>query len=392
MKNKLPILLLAFAVVSCGKSDKKQESENSDTNLKDVHLLADKQATKETAVLYNNLFNLREEGYMFGHQDDLAYGVEWKYEEGRSDVKDVTGDYPAVYGWDIGRLENNAEKNLDGVPFEKMKEFIKQVYDRGGVNTISWHMNNPLSGGDSWDNPQGTVASILPGGEKHEIFKGWLDNAALFFLSLKGSDGKQIPVLYRPYHEFTGNWFWWCKNTTTPQQFKELWKFTVNYFEEKGVHNLIYVYNTSDANVNTQEDFMEYYPGDEYVDMMSFDAYQMGEGPKLEEYSKKVNRLLTVVQKTADEHGKLTALAETGYEAIPYEKWWTETLTNAVGKNKISYVLVWRNHGWNEHMDPPRMHYYAPYSGHSYKEDFIQYYKDRNTLFQSDVTKEKLYQ
>src|SRR5436190_18227416 len=71
---------------------------------------ADKKATKETVALYNNLKKLLSKGFMFGHQDDLAYGVGWKYDAstssaGRSDIKDVTGDYPAVYGWELGHLE-----------------------------------------------------------------------------------------------------------------------------------------------------------------------------------------------------------------------------------------------------------------------------------------------
>lgn len=83
-------------------------------------LPADKGATKETVNLYNNLKKLADKGFMFGHQDDLAYGVEWKYKEGRSDILEVAGDYPAVYGWDLGGLErNNSDVNLDGVPFKK---------------------------------------------------------------------------------------------------------------------------------------------------------------------------------------------------------------------------------------------------------------------------------
>ena len=63
----------------------------------------DRLATKETVNLYRNLKKLLDKGILFGHQDDLAYGVGWQYEEGRSDIKDVTGDYPAVYGWELGR-------------------------------------------------------------------------------------------------------------------------------------------------------------------------------------------------------------------------------------------------------------------------------------------------
>src|SRR5206468_4906629 len=111
----------------------------------------DKQATKETVHLYKNLAKLRAKGYMFGHQDDLAYGVGWKYEPGRSDIKDVTGDYPAVYGFELGRLELDHQVNLDSVPFDQMKNFIRTAYERGGVITLSWHLNNPLTGKTAWD-------------------------------------------------------------------------------------------------------------------------------------------------------------------------------------------------------------------------------------------------
>ena len=72
--------------------------------------LSDKKATAETKILYHNLKKLTQKGILFGHQDDLAYGVNWRYEGGRSDVKEVTGDYPAVYGWDLSGLERKSDK------------------------------------------------------------------------------------------------------------------------------------------------------------------------------------------------------------------------------------------------------------------------------------------
>jgi mannan endo-1,4-beta-mannosidase len=383
MKNKITILLGVFFLVSC-KSTSPQVAVKPHP--------ADKNATPATVALYQNLFAAKQKGYMFGHQDDLAYGVNWRYEAGRSDIKDVTGDYPAVYGWDLGRIEDNADKDIDGVPFSKQQQYIKEVYDRGGVNTFSWHINNPLTGKNAWDNTPGTVAAILPGGAKHELFKSWLDSAAAYFLTLKGSDGKAIPILFRPYHEFTGNWFWWCKNTTTPEEFKQLWKFTVTYFQQKGVHNLIYVYNTSDSGVATKADFMQYYPGDDWVDVVSFDIYQGGEAAaQRQKFEADTAKLVTIIDEVGKEHNKLTAIAETGFEQIPYATWFTETLTNAIGNHQLSYVLLWRNHGWNAQMTPPRMHYYAPYKGHTYEKDFVQYYNLPQTLFQKEATQLKLY-
>jgi hypothetical protein len=176
----------------------------------------DKHATQETVNLYHHLEKIPSKGFMLGHQDDLAYGVGWKYIPGRSDIKDVTGDYPALYGWELGRIELDNPVNLDSVPFDKMKGFIREIYDRGGVITISWHLNNPLTGKSAWQPAPGTVASILPGGSKNDLYKSWLDRIAAFMLSLKGQHGELIPVIFRPFHELNGSWFWWGEKNCSP--------------------------------------------------------------------------------------------------------------------------------------------------------------------------------
>src|SRR5690606_24598530 len=84
----------------------------------DSPLPIDAKATQETRSLHAFLHRLQGERILFGHQDDLAYGVHWRYQSGKSDVKDVAGDYPAVMGWDIGGIEYGHEVNLDAVPFD----------------------------------------------------------------------------------------------------------------------------------------------------------------------------------------------------------------------------------------------------------------------------------
>lgn len=365
-------IVIAFSLLSCKAQDVK---------------LIDANATVETKKLYQNLNRIKEKGFMMGHQDALAYGVNWKYEEGRSDIKDVTGDYPAIYGWDLGGTEHKSEKDIDGVPFVKMKQWIKEIYDRGGVSTISWHMDNPFTGKNAWDITPNSFASILPNGSKHELYKSWLDNSVKFFLSLKGSDGKSIPILYRPFHELTGNWFWWCKNNATPEQFKEVWKFTVDYYKSKGVHNLIYVYNTS--MVKSREEFLEYYPGAAYADILSFDNYLYNDPTKDNSFVENNFKLFGIMDQIAKEQNKIIAFAETGYEQIPYDKFWTETILESIGNYKVSFLLAWRNHGWQE--SEKKMHYYVPFKGHPNEKDFIDFFNLKQTLFQKDVTAEKLY-
>ena len=349
-----------------------------------------KEATKETIALYQNLKKKSAHGFFFGHQDDLAYGVNWKYEPNRSDVKDAAGDYPAVYGWELGGLELDHAKNLDAVPFETMKQFIQQGYERGGIITISWHAYSPLGNNrNAWDTTHGTVATILPGAANHQLYKSWLDKVAVFLQSLKGKKGEAIPVLFRPFHELTGSWFWWGQRQCTPEEFKALWKFTFQYLHnEKKLNNLLWVYNTS-GDFTTAEEFTERYPGDDMVDMLSFDTYQYGDNSQSNSFAEKTNSLLKIVQTIADKKNKLTALAETGYEAIPQANWWTDVLLKAIGDNKISYVLVWRNHGYSEYMK--KMHYYAPYKEQVSAADFRLFYQHKKTLFEKEAAAANLY-
>ena len=78
--------------------------------------------TLEKNAILAKLESIKSKGILFGHQDDLAYGVGWEYVQGESDVKRVTGDYPALFGWELGGIEREDEVNLDKVPFVKMRE------------------------------------------------------------------------------------------------------------------------------------------------------------------------------------------------------------------------------------------------------------------------------
>lgn len=350
--------------------------------------LSDPKATKETVALYKNLHQLSKKHILFGHQDDLAYGVNWKYVAGKSDIKDVVNDRPAVYGWDMGRIELGAAKNIDGVPFDQMRKYIQDGYQKGAVITLSWHFDNPLTGGSSWDTTKNSVAAILPGGAKHQLYISWLDKAAQFMQSLKGSKNEAIPILFRPFHELTGNWFWWGRNTATPTELKQAWRFTVDYLRnKKQLHNLIIVYNTNDF--TTEQQFLERYPGDDLVDVVSFDLYQFEQKDK-QKFINAVRHQSTILTKVAKQKNKLAAFAETGFEAIPDPTWWTETLWPAIKGYPLAYVLVWRNAGYSAIMK--KMHYYAPYKGQVSEKDFKKFYQNSNILFEKALGTKKIYQ
>lgn len=324
-------------------------------------------------ALIDHLVSLVDEGkIMYGHQDDLLYGHSWKLspdatEYVQSDVHATCGHYPAVYGTDLGGIELGWEASLDKNDFDQMRASVVAHHERGGVVTFSWHPRNPLTGGDAWDvSSDQVVASILPGGDRHEYFMGWLSNAADFLGSLKTADGESVPVIWRPWHEHTGSWFWWGQKLCTTEQYKALWKMTFGYMEvERGLDNLVWAYSPGAGGL-TPELFAERYPGDEIIDLVGFDAYQYGTN---ESYMAQMKNALDITAAFAKEHGKLMAVTETGYEGIKYDKWWTEVLYPTVEAYPVSYVLTWRN-ACDAHM---QHHYYAPFPDQESADDFCAF-------------------
>lgn len=349
---------------------------------------SDPEATAETKNLYRNLMALSGKHVLLGHQDDLAYGVNWKYEEGRSDLKELTGSYPAVFGWDVAGLERSASANIDGVPFEKMRRYIQQVYDMGAVNTISWHMDNPLNGKNAWDTTALSVKSVLPGEKKHKLYRSWLRRFAGFVRTLKGSDGRPVPILFRPFHEHSGGWFWWGSRSCGEEEYKTLWRFTLSYLrDQEQLHNLIYVFNPCDF--NSEEEYLSRYPGPDYADILSFDAYQYGGIEKGSAFKAELIRKLALQQQIAMRQSKLTAIAETGFVEIPDARWWSDVLVPAMESHKPSYVLLWRNAGYRPQEND--QHYYAPYPGQTSSADFLRVFTSGALLFQKELQKHHLY-
>jgi len=345
--------------------------------------LIDVKATEETTALYRSLHKLSEKHILFGHQHATEYGHGWYGDNDRSDVKSVTGSHPAVIGVDFSGLSGRPDSMIEKEKISLRKN-IAASYNRGGVTTISWHFNNPISaGGFYWKDSVSlpVVKCIIPGGAAHEKFKAILHNIGSFVKTIKGADGKPVPMIFRPWHEFDGDWFWWGKSHCTTEEFTSLWKFTVSYLRDSmDVHNLVYAFSP-DCKFSNEAQYLERYPGNEWVDMVGVDNYaDFGRDGK---YDLAAGiRKLKVVSDFARKANKLAAFTETGLESIPNTTWWTENLLKALQtKNlRLAYVLVWRNDSKST------THFYAPYPGQVSESDFLKFYNDPFTLFEKDLT------
>lgn len=344
--------------------------------------LIDERATPETKALFYNLHRLSKTNILFGHQHATEYGHGWYGDTDRSDVKSVTGSHPAVIGVDFmglsGRSEEEIEKNR-----LQLKRNIEDTYNRGGLTTVSWHFSNPVSAGDFyWKDSVSlpAVKYIIPGGSNHQEYKNILRAVASLAHSVKGEDGKPVPMIFRPYHEFDGDWFWWGRAHCSREEFISLWRFTVSYLRDSlQVHNFIYAFSPDNL-FRSEEEFLDRYPGDEWVDLLGMDNY--GDFGRYGRYNVEAGyKKLKIVSDLARRKGKLAAFTETGLESIPNPAWWTDVLLKTLKRDlQLCYVLVWRN----DTRSPT--HYYAPFPGHGSAPDFIQFYEDPFTLFEKDLS------
>ncbi|WP_262888294.1 glycoside hydrolase family 26 protein [Draconibacterium mangrovi] len=331
--------------------------------------------------LIDDLNEIQGKGILFGHQDDLAYGVGWEYIDGESDVKRLTGDYPALFGWELGGIELGRNVNLDSVPFSKIHDFVVWVNERGGINTFSWHPYSPIDSVDSWHGDMVVVKHILPGGDFHQQFNNQLDIIAAFFLDLKDKSGSSIPFIFRPWHEMDEAWFWWGSNSCTPVEFQKLFRYTISYLRNKGLNNMVVAYSP-DCNFDSQEKYLQWYPGDAYVDILGMDNYH-----DLKQSGGEKNAIdkLHIVIEVAKEKGKLAALTETGLELVNDSTWYSKklgaVLSDSVVKENLSYVMLWRNDS--------EKHFYFPFPGHQAAADAKELLSQPNILLLNEFNQIK---
>lgn len=327
---------------------------------------SDPKITQEARALYLNLAALAEKKILFGHQLSTMLGVNWEADPDplRSDVRSACGKLPAVYGWDYTHRDQHRSTNGEGL----MASRIREAYERGGVNTMSWHMANPVTGGDFEDKTP-AVREILPGGSKHEQYKANLDEFATYISSLKDKNGTPIPIIFRPFHEHTGKWFWWGKGNCSEKEYIKLWRFTVDYLRnQKGLHQLLYAYSPGKNLSGKVQDYLYGYPGDDAVDIMGYDHYCQDVREALPG--------LRIVVKQAQQRHKVAAFTETGVakglaQAAP-GKYFTERLLNPLKSDSsvqgIAYLMTWRNGSAEK--------YWIPVQGNPFLSDFKAFASD----------------
>lgn len=337
--------------------------------------------TRDTEWLRTCLISVSKSGkVIFGHQDDPVYGHGWCGDHGRSDVLETSGDYPGIMGWELGGLELNAEENIDGVNFKRMAAEALEHHQRGGINTFSWHASDPFERNNSWTTTDSTIVSrMVRTPEGLAQYKRQLGKLASFFNNLYDENHCKIPVIFRPWHEHTGDWFWWGARWCDADDYKKLWTVMREEFELLGVDNILWAYSPDIVTSETM--YLERYPGDEYVDILGVDIYHRDGIEGIGCYRDAVNKAIEIMKKIAG--GKPYAITETGLEGVTISDWYDSILLPLISGSGLSYVMVWRN----AHDIPG--HHYAPFKGHPSESSFRRFADSPVTLFCNDLFKVK---
>lgn len=182
-------------------------------------------------------------------------------------VFDATGKWPAIIGFKYdGRVGPPYSFEIDAVNDQAI-----EYHNLGGIVHINANLNNPanLNLGRRGSIDINTLLSTTsgPGNANYDALYGQWDEIAV---GLQELEDMKIPVMFRPYPEMNGTWFWWGGLNASPSQYKQLYIDLYNYFTNvKGLNNLLWIYEPS-AQVNSRT---AYYPGDAFIDIIGFSAF-----------------------------------------------------------------------------------------------------------------------
>lgn len=396
-------MLLLLAMIGCSKDSEpvepkpdpdpdpdpiEQPSEGFVLQPEDTrNYTVDPAATEETLALFYNLKTLSSNHFIVGQQD--AFNSFYQDNAGDADIKKTTGANPGLLGSDFMFITDDKNNEQAGNWYYQQEQTIvadvKQAYDLGMVNAFTWHLREPYDGESFYASEmtefqkQNAFKSILPGGANHEYYKQKLQKVAQIAKSLMGSDGKLIPIIFRPFHEFDGNWFWWGAAYSSPQEFKTLWQFTVEYLrDELDVHNILYAYAPDNSYSNSSL-YLQRYPGDEYVDILGMDNY--GDFNPASANLSAAKAKLKVVSDLALEKVKIAAMTETGLfvpdSALP-ANFFSQQLYDVLTGNdiEIGYMMFWQN-SLNS--------YTVPTPGAEGEQDFLKFVQKEDPLLLNEL-------
>lgn len=281
--------------------------------------LADASATTKTKKLYSYLQSIYGTKILSG----IMSNVNWNHDEADKVCK-ATGKYPAINCYDFIHIMSSGANSW--INYDNITP-VTEWSDANGIVSLMWHFNVPKTEADASASNFNNLVTCTPsettfraanvftdGSWENKWFYGQMDKVCEVLLKLQDAG---VVALWRPFHEAAGHaklksgaswgrsWFWWGYDGA--DVYKKLWTTMFNYFQQKGIHNLIWVwtsqnYNGDESKYDADSDW---YPGDGYVDIIGRDLYGCDVSKQKTEFS----------QLQARYPGKMITLAECGTDA-----------------------------------------------------------------------------
>ncbi|WP_010420035.1 glycosyl hydrolase [Anaerophaga thermohalophila] len=255
-----------------------------------------------------NVYNFLKENYGSKIISGAIANVSWNINEAEW-VYQHTGKYPAMNTFDYIHLNAAPANWID----YSDTQVVEDWWANNGLVSACWHWNVPVSEGSTeyTYKPSETTFSAanatVEGTWENDIVNADLEEIAGYLNLLKN---KNIPVIWRPLHEAAGNiyeydggkaWFWWGADGA--QAFKNLWAYMFEYFQQQGLNNLIWVWTTQ-----TKDD--EFYPGDEYVDIIGRDIYNNNDAADIASQFDAIQDAYPTKMVTLSEMGSIANITE----------------------------------------------------------------------------------
>lgn len=319
----------------------------------------------------------------FNLYDPRIYPNQTKFTE-------VTNESPYIYGIDFfdasGTYWGEEYKTRNR---KNIVTIVKQQWkDNKAIPSFSWHLENPYSpdsNDDNWymasrycmnaNSPKypkehkyvvheiltntgsscgtGRFLKALKEHEKkqkpkpYKTPRAWFEDRCIEIASiineLVDEEGRPIPMLFRPWHECEDDWQWWGSSYVSENDYIEFFRFTEKLIYKYAPHaEIIWVYGP-DSYWHDERQFMSRYPGDEYIDVIGYDDYQLADPKQLNTQIQKAR----IVTRLANEHNKIAALMETHNNNAPNsEEFYKVSLMPLLTDKEVNFsiVQIWDSH------------------------------------------------
>lgn len=259
----LPILII-FSMLPWGEEQKLPRAM-SVSSIVPPAIPVNPSASKEAKLLLRNLVNLTGKGILSGQHDYLESPDEQNHK-----LKHTSGETAVLHGYELGAINNQSQKTIASQRQAVVNSAI-EWHEEGGIVAMTFHQSLPGTSPE-WSNVSRNLsqekfnAYVTPGTAQYNSLISDLDEVAEYLGQLRDAG---VPVLWRPYHEMNGGWFWWGQKNN----FSTLWNIIYDRFvNTHKLDNLLWVWNPNAPN-KWSDPYKNYYPGEDKVDILAADIY-----------------------------------------------------------------------------------------------------------------------